>query len=152
MYRLYVSPESALPLTFIFKLVTWIPHSLMYRVYMTPKIVFIFIFIFTLITFVAHSLMYSLYVRLETAFPLTFILIMNSELLQRGPEFGEGTRNRLDLSRDEETEPILEMTSLLNPLDKLKAADNNSTEPDPTNIVDEDNVLFSKYIDLLEGK
>ena len=59
---------------------------------------------------------------------------------------------RLDLSQDEETEPILEMTSLLNPLDKLKAADNNSTEPDPTNIVDEDNVLFSKYIDPLEGK
>ena len=61
-------------------------------------------------------------------------------------------RYRLDLSQDEETEPILEMTSLLNPLDKHKAADNNSTEPDPTILVFEDNVLFSKYIDLLEGK
>ena len=45
-----------------------------------------------------------------------------------------------------------DMASLLNDLDKLEAADNNSTEPDPTNIVDEDNVLFSKYIDPLEGK
>ena len=40
------------------------------------------------------------------------------------------------------------MTSLLNPLDKLKAADNNLTEP----IVDEDNMFFDKYINLLEDK
>ena len=31
-----------------------------------------------------------------------------------------------------------DMASLLNDLDKLEAADNNSTEPDPTNIVAED--------------
>ena len=30
------------------------------------------------------------------------------------------------------------MTSLLNNLDKLEAADNNTIEPDPTNVVDED--------------
>ena len=30
------------------------------------------------------------------------------------------------------------MASLLNDLDKLEAADNNSTEPDPTNVVAED--------------
>ena len=29
------------------------------------------------------------------------------------------------------------MTSLLNNLDKLEAADNNTIEPDPTNVVDE---------------
>ena len=44
------------------------------------------------------------------------------------------------------------MTSLLNPLDKLKATDNNLTGPNPTNVVDENNVLFNKYIDPLEGK
>ena len=44
------------------------------------------------------------------------------------------------------------MTSLLNPLDKLKAADNNSTEPDANNVDDEDNVFFNKYIDPLEDK
>ena len=31
-----------------------------------------------------------------------------------------------------------DMTSLLNDLDKLAAADNNTTEPDPTNVVAED--------------
>ena len=31
-----------------------------------------------------------------------------------------------------------DMASLLNDLDKLEAADNNSTEPDPTNVVAED--------------
>ena len=30
------------------------------------------------------------------------------------------------------------MASLLNDLDKLAAADNNTTEPDPTNVVAED--------------
>ena len=30
------------------------------------------------------------------------------------------------------------MASLLNNLDKLETADNNSTEPDPTNVVAED--------------
>ena len=40
------------------------------------------------------------------------------------------------------------MTSLLNPPDKLKATDNNSTEP----VVDEDNVFFDKYIKPLEDK
>ena len=30
------------------------------------------------------------------------------------------------------------MASLLNNLDKLAAADNNTTEPDPTNVVAED--------------
>ena len=44
------------------------------------------------------------------------------------------------------------MTSLLNPLDKLKAADNNSTEPNANNVDNEDNVFFNKYIDLLEDK
>ena len=44
------------------------------------------------------------------------------------------------------------MTSLLNPLDKLEAADNNSIEPDPNNVVDEDKVFFSRYINPLEGK
>ena len=59
---------------------------------------------------------------------------------------------RLDLPQDEETEPILEMTSLLNPLDKLKAAYNNLTETDANNIDDEDNMFFNKYIDPLEDK
>ena len=40
------------------------------------------------------------------------------------------------------------MTSPLNPLNKLEAADNTTTEPNPTNIVDEDNVFFYDYIDL----
>ena len=44
------------------------------------------------------------------------------------------------------------MTSLLNPLDKLKAADNNLTEPDANNVDDEDKVFINKYIDLLEDK
>ena len=39
------------------------------------------------------------------------------------------------------------MTSLLNPLNKLEAVDNNSSKPNPTNIVDEDNMFFSNYID-----
>ena len=39
------------------------------------------------------------------------------------------------------------MTSLLNPLNKLAAVDDNSREPNPTNIVDEDNMFFSNYID-----
>ena len=43
------------------------------------------------------------------------------------------------------------MTFLLNPLDKLKAADNNSTEPNPNDVVVEDNMFFNKYIDQLEG-
>ena len=42
---------------------------------------------------------------------------------------------------------ILKMTSLLNNLDKLEAADNNNIEPDPTNVVDEDKMVFSRYID-----
>ena len=55
----------------------------------------------------------------------------------------------LDLSQDEETIlKLLEMTSLLNPLNKLEAADNTTTEPDPTNVVDEDNMFFNDYIDL----
>ena len=33
------------------------------------------------------------------------------------------------------------MTSLLNNLDKLEAADNNTKEPDPTNMVDEDKMV-----------
>ena len=37
------------------------------------------------------------------------------------------------LSQNEETE---EMTSLLDILDKLEAAENNTKEPDPTNLVD----------------
>ena len=39
------------------------------------------------------------------------------------------------------------MTSLLNNLDKLEAADNKTNEPDPTNMVDEDKMVFSRYID-----
>ena len=33
------------------------------------------------------------------------------------------------------------MTSLLNNLDKLEAADNNTIEPNPTNMVDEDKMV-----------
>ena len=40
------------------------------------------------------------------------------------------------------------MTSLLNNLDKLEAADNNTIEPNSTNVVDEDKMVFSRYIDL----
>ena len=39
------------------------------------------------------------------------------------------------------------MTSLLNPLNKLEAADNTTTEPDPTNVVGEENMFFNDYID-----
>ena len=53
------------------------------------------------------------------------------------------------LSQDKETEyAILEITSLLHNLDKLEAADNNTKEPNPTNVVDEDKMVFSRYIDL----
>ena len=52
------------------------------------------------------------------------------------------------LSQDKDTEyEILEITSLLNNLDKLEAADNNTKEPDPTIVFDEDKMVFSRYID-----
>ena len=40
--------------------------------------------------------------------------------------------------RQRDSDSVPEMTSLLNNLDKLEAADNNTKEPDPTNVVDED--------------
>ena len=57
------------------------------------------------------------------------------------------------LSQDEETKyAILEMTSLLNNLVKLEVADKNTKEPDPTNMVDRDKMVFIRYIDPQEGK
>ena len=46
------------------------------------------------------------------------------------------------LSQDKYTGyATLEMTLLLNNLDKLEAADHNTTEPNPTNVVDEDKMV-----------
>ena len=42
------------------------------------------------------------------------------------------------------------MTSLLNNLDKLEAADNNTKEPNPTNVVDEDKMVT--LVDILIHK
>ena len=42
------------------------------------------------------------------------------------------------------------MTSLLNNLDKLEAADNNIKEPDPTNVVDEEKMVT--LVDILIHK
>ena len=58
----------------------------------------------------------------------------------------------LDLSQDKETElKLLKMTSLLNPLNKLEAVDNNTSEPNPTNVVDKDNMFFNVTL-IHEGK
>ena len=53
--------------------------------------------------------------------------------------------------KDKETENSNpEMTLLLNNLDKLEAADNNTKEPDPTNMVDEDKMVT--LVDILIHK
>ena len=39
------------------------------------------------------------------------------------------------------------MTSFLNPLNKLEAVDNTTTECDPTTVIDVDNMFYKDYID-----
>ena len=54
---------------------------------------------------------------------------------------------KLALSQYKEIErTVLTMTSLLNNRDKLEAADNTTSEPDPTNMVDEDKMVFGRFI------
>ena len=58
----------------------------------------------------------------------------------------------LDLSQEEEIElKIFKMTSLLNPLNKLEAVDNNSSKPNPPNGVDEDDIFINDKL-IHEGK
>ena len=55
------------------------------------------------------------------------------------------------LSQDKETEyTFLKMNSLPNNLDKLEVADNNTKEPHPTNVVDEDKIVT--LVDILIRK
>ena len=76
MYCLYVSGETSLCSSFIFTLVTLIPHSFMYGIYVNGEITLFSSFIFTLFTSVPHSFMDWLYVSGENILPSSFIFTL----------------------------------------------------------------------------
>ena len=52
--------------------------------------------------------------------------------------------------RQKDSDSVPKMTLLLNNLDELEAAENNTKEPDPTNVVDEDKMV--SLVDILIHK